>query len=103
MSNIKELKEEDLEKVSGGCWPFLNNGNYYNRKPGGSFDNGDIVEEDFTGIRYQIIQYNSSEGSGDYFTNWYEAEVVYVPESQKNSTSIGSKKFVNSSFVYKVG
>ena len=95
-----ELKEEDLEKVSGGytLYPgILENSVKYSREPNGTFNIWDIVEEDFTGIRYQILYFAGYENGA----NWYFAEVVYVPENEF-SANLRDTKYVNSSFVQKV-
>ena len=89
---VVELKDKDLEKVSGGS--------SYTRDPDGWFDIDEIVEEDNTGIKYRIIRFDSTEYHNLWgYTNWFLAEVVFVPESEMNNTSIGNTKFVNSSFV----
>ena len=97
MNDIKELKDEELEKVSGGI--IFVAPPEYKRDPDGTFNNGDIVVEDFTGIRYIIEYFSSFEHDSKGDTNWYFARVVYVPDSQKGSVSEDSTKYVNSSFV----
>ena len=56
MSDIKELNDKELDQVNGGLILSV-----YNKRADLSFDCGDIVEEDDTGIRYQILNYNCTE------------------------------------------
>ena len=93
---VIELKDEELEKVSGG--------GEYGTSPGKWFNTNDIVE-DGIGVRYKILGLDSIEYEGYSFeTKWFDALVLYVPEPAKSSTSCreGDIHHVNSSFVHRV-
>ena len=100
MTDIKELKDEELEKVSGGL--FFVGVIDYEEYPNGSFDIGEIVI-DGSGVKYQIL--NFDEAGSDDKTKWYVALAIHVPESVMSSTTVreGSTHFVNSSFVTHFG
>ena len=90
-----ELKEEELEQVSGGC--------EYNNPPDDWFDTNVIVE-DPVGVRLQILGFNSTETANGEVYKWFDALVIHVPETAMSLTSWreGEVHFVNSSFVHKV-
>ena len=89
---MKELRNEDLEKVVGGQ-------DIYEGQI--KFHTGDIVK-DREGIRYRILYYDSYDSS--YFrddgpglgNNWYCAEILFIPDSVKPFTSynVGENYFV---------
>ena len=97
-----ELKEEELEKVSGGI--IFPSETVYTVQPNGWFDAGTIVEDN-SGVRLRITGLESIEKEGTNFeTKWFYAVVIYVPESAMCYTSWRENEIhtVNSSFVHKV-
>ena len=98
--NKDKLNDEDLEKVSGGLFPFISDTGYTD-DPSLSFNPGDIVE-DSAGIRYQILCFDEEDTWMGKTAKWYKARVIYVPESARSSTGVTEDDVhnVNSSFVH---
>ena len=98
-----ELKDEELEKVSGGLIPSGNCEWGYGKdnQPNGWFDAGTIVE-DSSGVRLQIIGLESTQYNYGVETKWFNALVIYVPESAMCYTSWRENEVhtVNSSMVH---
>ena len=100
---IVELKDEELEQVSGGYLPGTSFDYGVGNSPGEWFDAGTIVE-DSSGVRLQILELESIEYNGGEETKWFNALVIHVPESAMCYTSWRENEVhtVNSSMVHKV-
>ena len=99
-----ELKEEELEKVSGGIFPNMPFGYDTNNLPNLWFDTGTIVEDN-SGVRLRILELESIDHEDTSLeTKWFYALVIYVPESAMCYTSWRENEVhtVNSSMVHKV-